>query len=49
MPVWTGFYAGVNMGAAWSELNVNRFYEPGYTTCVAPGVAAVDIASVVIA
>ena len=38
MPVWTGFYAGVNMGAAWSELNVNRFYEPGYTTCVAPGV-----------
>ena len=39
MPVWTGFYAGVNMGAAWSELNVNRFYEPGYTTCVAPGVS----------
>ena len=38
VPVWTGFYAGINMGAAWSQLNVDRFYEPGYTTCVAPGV-----------
>jgi outer membrane immunogenic protein len=33
VPVWTGFYAGINMGAAWSQLNVDRFYEPGYTTC----------------
>jgi outer membrane immunogenic protein len=23
-PVWTGFYAGVNLGAAWSELNIGR-------------------------
>ena len=39
MPVWTGFYAGINMGAAWSQLNVNRFYEPGYTTCC-PGASS---------
>ncbi len=41
-PMWTGFYAGVNMGAAWSNLNVNRLYEPtstGYLPyCVASGV-----------
>jgi opacity protein-like surface antigen len=39
VPVWTGFYAGINMGAAWSQLNVDRFIEPGFATCVAPGVS----------
>jgi outer membrane immunogenic protein len=36
-PLWTGFYAGINVGAAWTHLNVNRFIEPGATSCVAPG------------
>ncbi len=33
-PMWTGFYAGINMGAAWSNLDLNRIYEPNYTTCL---------------
>jgi len=41
-PVWTGFYAGVNLGAAWSNVDINRFYEPnglgGFLPCAAPGV-----------
>ena len=35
-PTWTGFYAGVNMGAAWSELKTyqNSFYNPsGSVAC----------------
>lgn len=35
-PVWTGFYAGVNMGAAWSELNTyrNSFYNTNNSSSI---------------
>ena len=33
-PLWTGFYAGVNMGAAWSNLDINRLYEPNGSTAI---------------
>ncbi len=31
-PIWSGFYAGVHLGAAWANLDVNRntFYDERY-------------------
>jgi len=33
VPVWTGFYAGVNAGAAWSNLDIAPIVEPHATSC----------------